>query len=224
MAMLLYQSEEQAFEIPEVPEQRDLHAVPTGLAPYISPAYHSESVGQSELSEEEMRLRLTDYKCVRFEKPIGQSTWENVVRTNDQGMSKNAIINEIGRLEAATQDVAQKQASLPPALSRHLDMDLEALNENDLNRNYFQWSLAQIDQQVHEIGPDAATERGGKLVQDQGRTPKAPATQQGKKYWQRASITAYFKRSLKPGRAAGSCHEARRSDTEAQGTQRRDSI
>lgn len=212
MAMLLYQSKDQASEVSETSQKSAQGAIPTGLDPFISPGYDGalpeqlpppidDLVEQDKLSEEEERLRLTDYKLVRFEKVTGQSSWENVTKTNIQGLSKTDIMSEISRLDAQTQDVTQKQASLPPSLSRHLTMELQTLNRNDLNKNTFQWTLAQIDQQLQETNLGTTVQHY--LVQGEQRDAEPPEPDGVRTYWERVSLTAYFKRSIPPDRGVG---------------------
>lgn len=169
-----------------------------------------------------MRAKCTEYLPIRFEKVVdqdrfdddgeerNQSSWEKAVRTQVQGMSRRDIVNEIRRLEDTTQDVTQKKGTLTPALLRQLDITIDQLSRCDHDTANFVWTLTQIDHQLKQIDPRTAMQRdriplGHKISRTRAHAsssrrrsssslPGAPK----KKYWERVSLTAYFKRSPRP--------------------------
>ncbi|ETS73593.1 hypothetical protein PFICI_14539 [Pestalotiopsis fici W106-1] len=203
---------------PPPPPPRE--AIPVDLRS-SRPVIEVTDIREQLMTESDMRRKLTHYKAVRFEKLAGQdlyddddgeraqSGWDRAIKTQVQGISRKDMLDLIYRLDMTTQDVTQKKASLSPALLRQLDFELDKLSREDDDPHNYVWTLAQIDQQLQEVDPyiaaqhDVATLRVHKTSRTSKHTSKskkkssnssAPRKQQ-KVYWERVSLTAYFKRS-----------------------------
>lgn len=201
---------------PGFPPPPNRAALPIDLR-HNRPVIEEMDLREQFLSESDKRRRLTEYKPVRFEKVASQdlyddddreraqTSWERAIKTNVQGMSKRDILDVIHRLDATTQDVTQKKATLAPALLRQLDCELDKLSQTDLDRGNFVWTLAQIDQQLQEIDREIAMQIKAKTPRvakhahkSKKRSSTSSVPKKQKRYWERVSLTAYFKRSPRP--------------------------
>lgn len=201
------------------PPPRD--AIPADLL-NNRPVFEVADIRDHLVTESDMRRRLTQYKAVRFEKLTGQdpyddddgeraqSGWERAIKTQVQGMSKKDMLELISRLDLTTQDVIQKRAALSPTLQNQLDLELAKLSRDEYDPQNYVWTLTQIDQQLQEV-PYFAPQHDVYIHRERKahRTSKHHSKHKNKKkysippaprmepkrYWERVSLTAYFKRS-----------------------------
>ncbi|KAK9777686.1 hypothetical protein AB5N19_11624 [Seiridium cardinale] len=188
------------------------------------PLVDISDIRQDFLTDAEMRARCIEYCPYRFEKALDSgryddddgedervpSSWERAIRTRVQGMSKKDIVKEIRRLDSTTHDVVQKKSTLSPALLRQLDIAMDQLSKSEHDPANFVWTLAQIDHQLKEVDTGTAMQRNRIPLGQKVPRPKThrssskrrsssslPAGSK-KKFWERLSLTAYFKRSPRP--------------------------
>jgi hypothetical protein len=164
-----------------------------------------------------MRRELMEYVAFRFEKVPEKSlydedgeyrppTWDQAIRTELRDMSQNAIANEIRYMDRTTQSVIVKKSGLPLELQRHIDRAQEQLTVRDGNLVDFVWVLGQIDHQLRPVTPVVYPQ--GKYHTRQVCRSKPPSSRSRskhghshhhkKKYYERISITAYFRREPRP--------------------------
>ncbi|KAI0123896.1 hypothetical protein BJ170DRAFT_101327 [Xylariales sp. AK1849] len=178
------------------------------------PLIDISDISQDFLSEADMRAKCTEFLPIRFEKVLDQrphdddddermrSNWERAIRTQVQGLSRRDIEREIRRLDATTHGVMQKKATLGPALLRQLDKTMSELSHGDHDPANFQWTLAQADHQLKQVDRLTAMQRDriplGKKMSNSHKKRSSSSATSKKKYWERVSLTAYFKRSPRP--------------------------
>lgn len=184
-----------------------------------------------------MRAYCTDYAPIRFEKvqnhgshydrddESGPPSWERALRTRVQGMSKKEVEREVQRLDQLY-DLQDMKATLSQALLRQLDVTNDALTQSDEDMANYIWTLVQLDQQVRELDPQTAMKHDRtKLVpQRSSRTKVYKANdkhsssevhkKKKKQYWERLSLTAYFRRAPRPHVDIKALYQARKKATE----------
>ncbi|KAI1869635.1 uncharacterized protein JN550_005616 [Neoarthrinium moseri] len=169
-------------------------------------------------SKADMRADCTEYYPMRFEKIFdhqqyhddnddrNKTSWERAIRTTIQGMSKKDIEHEIHRLDQTTLDVSSKKKTLGAALLYQLDKTMIELGHNDGDPNYL-WTLVQFDHQLRPVDFCTAMKRDRVPLGQIKPKPKAhksggkrssSTSAAKKKYWERVSLTAYFKRAPRP--------------------------
>lgn len=201
------------FPLPPPPPPRD--ALPMDLRLSRTNNIDIVDVSESLLSDADKRQRCTDYALFRFEKVLDRnpydededdrikSSWEKAIRTKVQDLSKRDIEREIRRLDLTTTDVVQKKTTLGQALLRQLDNTLEELIQSDHDRANYHWTLAQVDHKLKQVDKHTAMSRNNRIPipAKRSNTRKRRASYSAKpkkKYWERVSVTAYFKHSPRP--------------------------
>ncbi|KAI0102620.1 hypothetical protein GGR51DRAFT_527089 [Nemania sp. FL0031] len=159
---------------------------------------------EASMSDDELRWRLSDYCVIRFEKldaglgedgqPISPG-WERCLRTEDQGVSKKAAHAHVKDLNKYTRNVIEKERSLNPVLKLQVDVALKALGTHDPDMVNFHWTLAQLDHQSKMI----KRAMRGQIGHTDSKRKRNVGRRKGKKIYERVSLTAYFKRSPRPG-------------------------
>ncbi|KAK1637219.1 hypothetical protein BDP81DRAFT_283682, partial [Colletotrichum phormii] len=127
-------------------------------------------VQRSDLRNERMtdadaREALSDYVVYRFEKvndpneiddegnPV-KSTWENVIRTEVQDLSKPAITRTIRDLDAEGRTAMQKKLDLTGTQQRQIEKAQNNLDAHNLDRR-FNYTLQQISTKIRKLSKDS---------------------------------------------------------------------
>ncbi|KAL1881411.1 hypothetical protein VTK73DRAFT_4171 [Phialemonium thermophilum] len=185
-----------------VPPPPPRHIIPPHLEQ--GPSVQLSDIRKERMTENEARDELTTYSIFRFEKAGRpgeydsegervKPTWENVYRQVVSGVSKREAQRRIKSLNETTRPLSEKLVSLISAQQRQLDKTLEEITSREQD-NRFVTVLAQIDQQIRPKRESKSRDRseGPARSKDGGKSKK-------KKEKETVSITAYYKRSPRPG-------------------------
>ncbi|KAJ0309187.1 hypothetical protein COL516b_003085 [Colletotrichum fioriniae] len=127
-------------------------------------------VERSDLRNERMtdadaREALSEYVVYRFEKvndpneiddegnPV-KSTWENVIRTEVQDLSKPAITRTIRQLDAEGKTAMQKKLDLTGTQQRQIEKAQNNLDAHNLDRRFY-YTLQQISTKIRKLSKDS---------------------------------------------------------------------
>ncbi|KAI1637640.1 hypothetical protein F4809DRAFT_310515 [Biscogniauxia mediterranea] len=179
------------------------------------PPVQISDVRQDCLSEAEMAAQLTEYFTYRFEKLTesgeyddnGQPrrpTWDRAIRSQVRHMSQEEMARRIRYLDQHSQPLTAKKNTLSPVLQRQIDKAQQELMNNDPDSMNYQWVLAQVEHQLKEWPvytetklPHCSTPR--KHCPTKKRSKPSAHRSCKKKFYERISLTTYFKRIPRPG-------------------------
>lgn len=155
-------------------------------------------------TEAEARQQLSSYVVIRLEKsrnpheldeegyPI-RPTWERASHVRQTDISQQEATRKVYHLQITSDHVTDKKNALPSVIQRQLRIAQDRLRATESDPRY-QYTLAQLDQKLRPV----------KLPTDQGASPeksrkdKDQMRKKSKKKYERASVTAYFKRAPGP--------------------------
>ncbi|KAK7963724.1 hypothetical protein PG988_010698 [Apiospora saccharicola] len=153
------------------PAHHQFHPPPPEVLPlelrFNRPPVEVMDVSEHVMSRAEMAAKCTDIVVFRFEKcrdnnrqPLdrdeedaAKSSWEQAIRTRVTSQSQRELFKEVRRLDSETTDVLKKKNDLSPALQRQLDRAHHDLANSEHDSATYQWTLAQIDQQLRPVEP-----------------------------------------------------------------------
>ncbi|KAK8113220.1 hypothetical protein PG984_013746 [Apiospora sp. TS-2023a] len=151
-----------------------MEAVPLELR-FRTPQVEVTDVSEHVMSPAEMAAKCTDILVFRYEKcrdnnrqsldrdeeDTPKSSWEQAIRTRVTSQSQRELSREVRRLDKETDDVLKKKNDLSPALQRQLDRTYMELANGEHDSATYQWTLAQIDQQLRPVDPANTMFRAG---------------------------------------------------------------
>lgn len=166
-----------------------MEAVPLELR-FRAPQVEVTDVSEHVMSYSEMAARCSDILVFRFEKcrdnnrqsldrddeDVVKSSWEQAIRTRVTSQSQKELSREVRRLDKETDDVLKKKNDLSPALQRQLDRTYSELAAGEHDSATYQWTLAQIDQQLRPVDP------ANTMFRTEYHTVTRPHRDEGKKH------------------------------------------
>ncbi|KAI5919967.1 hypothetical protein F4810DRAFT_713996 [Camillea tinctor] len=173
-------------------------------------------LSQDYLSEKQMAAQLTEYFTYRFEKLIESGeyddnghpkrpTWDKAIRSQVRHMSQEEMAQRIRYLDQHSQPLAAKKNSLSPVLQRQIDRAQRELMDNEPDQMNYQWVLAQVEHQLKEWPvyteakpPRCPPPRKHCSLKKRSK-PSAHRGCKKKKFYERISLTTYFKRIPRSG-------------------------
>lgn len=159
---------------------------------------------QEFLTVGDMRAKCTDYVVIRFEKAPGctngiRPAWEKAITTMVPGLSQKDIEREIQRLNRENPNVIDKKRGMGENLQRQIDWEMNKLIQGDHDQSRFEWTLVQLDHKLREVGqPGAMIRTRVPTTKRQCNTSRRSSSYHRsgkKKYYERVSLTGYFKRA-----------------------------
>ncbi|KAK7996126.1 hypothetical protein PG991_015593 [Apiospora marii] len=174
---------------PPQPPLPPMEAVPLELR-FRTPQVEVTDVSEHVMSYSEMAAKCTDILVFRFEKcrdnnrqyldrdeeDVVKSSWEQAIRSRVTSQSQKELSREVRRLDKETDDVLKKKNDLSPALQRQLDRTYSELAAGEHDSAIYQWTLAQIDQQLRPADPANA------MFRTEYHTVTRPRKDEGKKH------------------------------------------
>ncbi|KAL2016547.1 hypothetical protein VTK56DRAFT_3404 [Thermocarpiscus australiensis] len=174
---------------------------------------------------EEAREALSEYRVIRFQKITDgggygsdgerrKHSWKRAMRIEVPGLSKHEVARIVRDLNRDTLPVAKKKAELTADEQRQIELALEDLQKSD--NAWFQTILVQLDAQVRPKEKGKGKERRGRekkkdhkssrhrkeyrgIFLERRPPSKHPKSKETKELaTERVSLTAYYKRSLRP--------------------------
>ncbi|KAL2881117.1 hypothetical protein SGCOL_003407 [Colletotrichum sp. CLE4] len=190
-------------------------------------------VQRSDLRNERMtdadaREALSDYVVYRFEKvndpneiddegnPV-KSTWENVIRTEVQDLSKPAITRTIRDLDAEGRTAMQKKLDLTGTQQRQIEKAQNNLDAHNLDRR-FNYTLQQISIKIRKLSKDSIEYRQYMAERESKKVvvTKVKERKSKKNLLETLSMTVYFKREPRFGEDAKAILKEREREIEQQ--------
>ncbi|KAK8111061.1 uncharacterized protein PG998_007518 [Apiospora kogelbergensis] len=162
--------------LPMPPPPPPPEAIPVELR-FNRPRVEVTDVSESFMTPAEMAAKCTEYAAFRFEKCSSnsrssnnndyysrqaldrdedyttKSSWGQAVRTAIHDQPQQELAREVRRLNMQTNHVVAKKKDLGPVLQRQLDRTIGDLTASEHDPANFQWTLAQIDHQLRQVGP-----------------------------------------------------------------------
>ncbi|KAK8035175.1 hypothetical protein PG993_010170 [Apiospora rasikravindrae] len=149
-----------------IPPPPPPEAIPLDLR-FRGPVVEVKSVRYQAMSHADMVAKCTDFAAQRYEKcnnnsshPLdwddedaSRSPWEETRRTRVTSLSQKQLLKEVRRLDLETKSVLEKKAELSPTLQQQIDLSIHELAAGEHDPANYQWTLAQIDQQLKRIYP-----------------------------------------------------------------------
>ena len=191
------------------------HLVPPMLQ--RDPPVKISDIRKERRTDDEAREELAEYFIFRFEKvdegggydssgEKRKSTWERVIRTEVSGVSNKEAARRVRELNQYTLTASQKKATLDGAQQRQLEKVLEDLRARD--NPLVQTHLVQIDHQIRpkekekergrEKERNRKASRHGRDLSVKELKRRAKSKDRKKVIPEETSLTAYYKRSLRP--------------------------
>ncbi|KAI0506315.1 hypothetical protein F5B22DRAFT_455723 [Xylaria bambusicola] len=180
--------------------------VPSTSAEQPIPASSKHLEGHNRdtsMSDHVLIWKLSEYSIIRFKKATEGleeddqriwPNWEKCIITQDDSLSKEDAREHIQQLNKILK-LTDKQVNIPTALKRHVDLVLERLQTHDPDKVNFHWTLEQLEHGLKTVNKAVldhighASSTGKRFLRNINR----------KKAYERVSLTAYFKRSPRPG-------------------------
>ena len=169
------------------------------------------------LSHDTLEVECTDYYAFRFHEftnhhelgddETSYASWDRAMRTQVRDLSQRDMARQIRRLDKHC-CVQEKRKTWTVALQGQLDKALQELIQNEHDPANYQWVLAQLDHQLVRVPREVAIKRAAIPIDKKTKSYK-------KRYWERISVTAYFKRIPRPERDIRDLYQNRKN---AQGT------
>ncbi|OHE96062.1 hypothetical protein CORC01_08599 [Colletotrichum orchidophilum] len=180
------------------------------------------------MTEADAREALSEYVVYRFEKvndpneiddegnPV-KSTWENVIRTEVQDLSKPAITRTIRQLDMEGKTAVQKKMDLTGTQQRQIEKAQSNLDAHNLDRR-FCYTMQQISTKIRKLSRDSIEYRqymAGKEAKKVVVT-KVKERKSKKNLLETIAMTVYFKREPRSGEDAMAILKERERELEQQ--------
>ena len=145
---------------------------------------------------------LSEYSVIRFEKAnkrLGEDdqwpTWEECIITQIN-ISKRDAHAHVQKLNKLTENIIYKRTSLSLVLRRQIDVVLGRFQTHDPDTVNYHWTLAQLDYELRRIRSVVLDHTKHTSLT---RKRFLQRTNREKMPFERVSLTAYLKRSPRPG-------------------------
>jgi hypothetical protein len=206
------------------PLPRDMLPGELRSSPRSSERHHHRSSSTAAMSESDAREKLSDYVVFRYEKaPTGQlddaglparPTWEHVNRVHITGYSRRDVARIIRDLNKRTLPTFEKKETLPELAQYQINSSHDELARAERDPR-FHYVLAQIDYELRERESSDDVSGDHKRSRSSRRKSSSATRKTRRRVMERISVTAYFKRTPRPGEDVISMYRSRSRDVSA---------